>query len=103
MRMLPLLVLLLTLPPAARAQEIEPPEGTRIGSAQVSGLDLDRLSPGLQADIGKLAGSPLNSQQLKELAARIEAEQPRYLAAVRATTDADGAARVVFLVARIRD
>ena len=104
MRMLALLVLLLTLPPApALAQEIEPPDGTRIASAQVSGLDLDRLSPGLQADIGKLAGSPLNSQQLKELAARIEAEQPRYLAAVRATTDADGAARVVFLVARIRD
>ena len=104
MRMFRLLVLLLTVLAApALAQEIEPPDGTRIASAQVSGLDLDRLSPGLQADIGKLAGSPLSRQQLKDLAARIEAEQPRYLAAVRATTDADGAARVVFLVARIRD
>ena len=47
MRMLRLLVLLLTLTPAAAlAQETDPPDGTRITSAQVSGLELDRLSPG---------------------------------------------------------
>ena len=69
----------------------------------MSGLDLSRLSPGLQEDIGKLAGSPLDRQQLRELAARLEAEQPRYVAAVRVTADPDGSARVVFVVARMRD
>jgi hypothetical protein len=86
-----------------RTQEIEPPDGTKINSAQVSGFEITRLSPGLQEDIGKLAGTPLNRQLLKELAARIEAEQPRYVAAIRATQEADGGARVVFVVARIRD
>jgi hypothetical protein len=69
----------------------------------VSGFDITKLSPGLQQDISKLAGTPLNRQLLKELAARIEAEQPRYVAAIRTTQDADGSARVTFVVARIRD
>ena len=69
----------------------------------MSGLDLSRLSPGLQEDIGKLTGSPLDRQKLRELAARLEAEQPRYVAAVRVTADPDGSARVVFVVARMRD
>src|SRR5262245_1432188 len=104
MRILRLLLVLLTLPlAAALAQETEPPEGTKINTATVSGLDLDRLSPGLQEDIGKLAGTPLNRQLLRELASRIEAEQPRYVAAVRITQDPDGAARVVFVLARMRD
>jgi len=102
-RLLVLLLLMTAAPAAALAQEIEPPDGTRIASARVSGLDLDRLSPGLRDEIDKLAGTPLKRQLLKELAARIEAEQPRYLAAVRATQDPDGAARVVFVVARIPD
>ena len=97
-----LLVLLLTTVSAA-AQETEPPDGAKIGSAQVSGFDITKLSPGLQQDISKLAGTPLNRQLLKELAARIEAEQPRYVAAIRTTQDADGSARVTFVVARIRD
>ena len=104
MRIARLLILLLALLPLpATAQEIEPPDGTRIGSALVSGLSLDRLSPGLQEDIGKLAGTPLDRQRLRDLAARIEAEQPRYVAAVRASQDPDGSARVVFVVARIRE
>jgi hypothetical protein len=104
MRILRLLIVLLALPlVAAQAQEIEPPEGTRINGASVSGLDLSRLSPGLQEEIGKLAGSPLNRQQLRDLAARIEAEQPRYVAAVRITQDPDGTARVVFVLARMSD
>ena len=101
-----LLLLLIALPALAQErtqQEIEPPDGTKINSAVVSGLDMDRLSPGLREDIGKLAGTPLSRQTLKELASRIEAEQPRYVAAVRATTETDGGARVVFVVARIRD
>src|SRR6187431_215636 len=88
-----LLVLLLTAVTAA-AQETEPPEGAKIAAAQVSGFDVTKLSPGLQQDIGKLAGTPLNRQLLRELAARLETEQPRYVAAIRTTQDADGSARV---------
>ena len=94
---------LLLAPLPARAQETNPPDGTRITSAQVSGLELSKLSPGLQEEIGKLTGSPLDRQKLKELAGRLEAEQPRYVAAVRVTADPDGSARVVFVVARMRD
>ena len=97
------IALLLLAPSVAHAQETTPPDGTPIASAQVSGLDLSRLSPGLQEDIGKLNGSPLDRQKLRELAARLEAEQPRYVAAVRVTADPDGSARVVFVVARMRD
>jgi surface antigen Omp85-like protein len=101
MKILRLLIVLLALPLAtARAQETEPPDGTRIVSALVSGLDFDRLSPGLQQDINKLAGTPLNRQLLRELAARIEAEQPKYIAGVRVSPDPDGA-RVVFVVAPV--
>lgn len=87
----------------AWAQETEVPEGTTIASAQVSGLDLARLSPGLQEEIGKLAGTALNRERLRDIAARIEAEQPRFVAAVRAVRDPDDEVRVVFVVARLRD
>jgi hypothetical protein len=97
------IALLLVAPSLARAQEATPPDGTRIASAQVSGLELSRLSPGLQEDIGKLNGSPLDRQRVRDLAARIEAEQPRYVAAVRVTADTEANARVVFVVARMRD
>ena len=104
MRFLRLLIPLLALPLAtALAQEIEPPDGARIATALVSGLDLDRLSPGLQDDIRSLAGSALNRQRLRELAARIEAEHPRFIAGVRASQAPDGAAHVVFVVARVPD
>ena len=43
----------------ARAQEPTRPTARAITSAQVSGFDLDQLSPGLQEEIGKLAGTPL--------------------------------------------
>jgi hypothetical protein len=101
MKILRLLILLLAAPlAAAHAQETEPPDGTRIVSALVSGLDVDRLSPGLREDINKLAGTPLNRQLLRELAARLEVEQPKYIAAVRVSPDPDGA-RVVFVVAPV--
>jgi len=96
------LIALLALPFPAQAQETDPPDGTKITSVQVSGLEFTRLSPGLQEEIGKLAGTPLNRQQLRDLAARIEAEQPRYITAVRVTPDPEGA-RVAFVAARIRD
>jgi hypothetical protein len=104
MKMVPPLILLLTLTvAAAHAQETEPPDGTRIASAVVSGFDLDQLSPGLREDIGKLAGTPLNRQLLRDLAARIETEQPRHIAAVRVSQAPNGEARVVFVVARMPD
>lgn len=100
-----LALIVMTLAPLAPAfaQQTDPPDGTRIGVANVSGFELDKLSPGLREQIGKLAGTPLNREALRELASRIEAEQPRHIAAVRVTADPDGSARVVFVVARIRD
>lgn len=80
-----------------------PAEGTKISAAQVSGIDNDRLSPGLRDDIAKLVGTPLNTQTVRELAGRIEAEQPRHVAAVRITPETDGTARVTFVVARQRN
>jgi hypothetical protein len=104
MKRLRLLAALLVMPLlTASAQVTEAPEGATISSAQVSGLDLARLSPGLQKDIAALAGKPLVRETLRLLAARIEAEQPRFVAAVRAVLDLDGEVRVVFVVARIRD
>ena len=83
MRRLALAVAIIVLPfLSAHAQEIEPADGTKISSAQVSGLEMSRLSPGLQEEIGKLAGTPLDRKRLRELAARIETEQPRYIAAL---------------------
>jgi hypothetical protein len=104
MRILALVVAVIaaTVHPAS-AQVIDPPDGTRIASAQVSGLDLDKLSPGLQEEIAKLAGSPLNREDLKAIAARIELEQPRFVAAPRVDADPAGLARVVFVAARLRD
>ena len=88
---------------ASYAQEIEPADGATISSAHVSGIDLDRLSPGLREDIGKLAGTALDRQRLRDLASRIETEQPRYVAAFRITADRADMARVVFVVGRVRD
>jgi hypothetical protein len=97
------LVLVMVASTAAHAQPPDPPEGATIGSAQVSGFDLGRLSPGLQDQIGRLAGGPLSRAQLRELAARIEEEQPRYVAAVRVARAPDHEVRVVFVVAHMRD
>ena len=82
--------LLVATPQAATDQKPTVPEGTVITSAQVTGFDIDRLSPGLREAIHDLAGTPLKQQQLDELAARIEAERPRYVAAVRAVMESDG-------------
>jgi hypothetical protein len=102
MRTLALLIALLTFPAwPAEARQAEPRDGARIADAQVSGFALDRLSPGLRADIRALVGAPLSRRTVNELAARLEVEQPRYVAAVRIVSAPDDAARVVFLVARI--
>src|SRR5436190_14092786 len=70
-----------------RAQEVEPPDGTRISSAQMTGIDPDRVGQAIKDDIGKLVGAPLNRAQLRQIADRIEAEQPRTVTAVRLTPD----------------
>jgi hypothetical protein len=85
MRPLALLIALVILPSVAlRAQEADAKEGTTIAAAQVSGIDADRLSPGLRRDIDALAGAPLDWGDVWELAARIEGERPGVAAAVRA-------------------
>jgi hypothetical protein len=101
MRTLGLLVtLLVTTPQAATDQKPIVPEGTIITSAQVTGFDIARLSPGLREEIRNLAGTPLNQERLDALAARIEGERPRYVAAVRAVMAPDGQAHVFFVVGR---
>src|SRR5262245_60542284 len=101
-----LVLALLALPLTTWAQPTvsptEPPDGAIVASAQVSGFDLGGLSPGLQEDISRIAGGPLDRKALNELAARIEEEQPRFVAAVRVTSIA-GDVRVVFVVAHMRD
>jgi hypothetical protein len=98
-----LVLALLALPLTALAQPTDPPDGAIVASAQVSGFDLGRLSPGLQEDIARLAGGPLDRARLTELATRIEEEQPRYVAAVRVVSVPPDTTRVVFVVALMRD
>lgn len=104
MRTLGSILLVLALAPqAASAQRSPAPDGATIASAEVSGFDLDRLSPGLRDEIRALAGSPLSQERLDALAARIEAERPRRVAAARSFLDPDGKVRVVFVVGRARE
>jgi hypothetical protein len=104
--MKPLSLLLLTLVlcapwQAARAQDVEPPDGAIIESVDLRGLPRESLSPGLRRELETLTGEPLNRQHLSELAARIEGEQPDVVAAVRYLSRPDGQARVILLVVRI--
>ena len=106
MKTLGLLLALLALPfliVTANAQDTDAPEGALIKSAQVSGLAFDQLSPGLRQSIDALVGDRLNRERVAALAARIEAEHPDRVAAIRSVAAPDGEARVVFLVARISD
>ena len=101
MRTIALLITLLAVAPQdATDQKPVVPEGTIINSVQVTGFDIDRLSPGLRHEIRTLAATPLSQQRLDELAARIEAERPRYVVAVRSVMDPDGQARVFFVMGR---
>ena len=101
MRSLGLLITLLAVSPqAATDQTPAVAPGTIITSAHVTGFDVERLSPGLREEITRLEGTPLDQQRLDELAARIEAERPRYVAAVRSVLDPDGRARVFFVMGR---
>jgi hypothetical protein len=55
MRTIGLLITLLAVAPqAATDQKLVVPEGTTITSAQVTGFDIDRLSPGLRQEIRSL-------------------------------------------------
>ena len=94
------LTLLAATPQAATDQKPVVPEGTIITSAQVTGFDIDRLSPGLHEAIRNLANTPLKQETLDALAARLEAERPHYVAAVRAVMDPGGQARVFFVMGR---
>ena len=98
-----ILVVLALAPQAASAQKSPAPEGAPIASAEVSGFDIKRLSPGLADDIRRLPGTALNQERLDALAARIEAERPRHVAAARSFVDPDGHVRVVFVVGRARE
>ena len=95
-----LVTLLATTPQTATDQRLAAPEGTIIASAEVSGFDVARLSPGLREAIAALVGTALSRERLDELAARIEGERPRHVAAVRTVLEDDGRARVFFVVGR---
>ena len=104
MRTLGLLVtLLVAAPQASTDQKPTVPEGTIIASTQITGFDINRLSPGLREAIRTLAGTPLKQERLDELTARLEEERPRYVASVRAVMEADGQARVFFFMGRKDD
>ena len=104
MRTLFLILLCLLVSPApARAQDTEPPDGTRVESAEISGISGNELSPGLRHDIDGLAGRPLARPEVTQLARRIEEEQPDVVVAVRIVARPADEARVIFLVARISD
>src|SRR6188474_2271228 len=95
MRMIALLVSLLALgPQSAPDQRASAPEGTVISAVDVSGFDIDRLSPGLRRDLRSIVGTPLKQDRLDQLASRIEEERPRHVAAARPVLDAGGQARV---------
>jgi len=98
-----LLALLVVSALPLHAQELEPRDGTRVIAAQVTGIETSKLSAELREAIDKLAGTSLDRARLRELAARLELEQPRYVTAIRTTADPSGGARVVFVVARVRD
>src|SRR5262245_31503620 len=95
-----LLTLLVSTAQAATDQKPIVPEGTIITTAEVTGFDIERLSPGLREAIRNLAGTPLEQKRLEELAARLEAERPRHVAAVRSVLEPNGQARVFFVVGR---
>jgi hypothetical protein len=104
MRTLGLLVTVLALAPqASPAQRPTVPEGTVIASVEVSGFDIDSLSPELREAIRSLVGTPLSQDRLNELASRLETERPRLVAAARAGMDPTGQAHVVFVASRPRD
>ena len=88
--------------PPARAQNVAQ-DAPRVESAEVSGLSIDQLSPGLRRDIEDLAGAVQDDARIDRLARRIEEEHPDVVAATRAVPRTDGRVRIVYLVARIND
>ena len=86
----------------AIAQVPAPPDDTGIARVEVSGIALGRLSPGLRQDLDALVGSSYAAESAAALAARIEQEQPEFVAAVRAVPlGPDGGIELIFMVARI--
>ncbi|MEO7191576.1 MAG: BamA/TamA family outer membrane protein [Vicinamibacterales bacterium] len=83
------------------------PDAGRVGplieSTSITGIALNRLSPGLRHDIDALGGTALDEDVLRRLAERIQEEHPEVVAAGRQLPLPDGRVRVVFLVARIED
>ena len=86
----------------AIAQVPAPLNDTGIARVEVSGIALGRLSPGLRQDLDALVGSFYTAESAAALAARIEQEQPEFVAAVRAVPlGPDGDIELIFMVARI--
>ena len=62
MRTIALLITLVAVAPQdATDQKPVVPEGTIITSVEVTGFDMDRLSPGLRHEIRSLPGTPLTN------------------------------------------
>ncbi len=89
---------------AAQVPAVDSPP--TIDTVEITGIDDDRLSPGLQRDIRALEGLPLNAEAVQALTDRVGQELPEYIAATReieATTGEADRIRLIFLVARIGD
>ena len=92
-------------PAGAKVQAQATDQPPIVDDVQVTGIDDDRLSPGLRRDIRALEGSPLDAAAVQELTDRVGQELPEYIAATRqiASAGAIGRIRLIFLIARIRD
>src|SRR5688500_6394313 len=98
MKTLRLLIAILALPFAAHAQDLASFEGLLLESAEVSGLAINQLSPGLRQDIEALAGQQLSGKLVATFADRIEAERPEVVSAVCGVSRPGDAVRLIFLV-----
>jgi hypothetical protein len=98
-----LLSLVAVAPQAVSDQKPVVPQGAVITSVQVTGFDIDRLSPGLRQELRALKGTPLDQQRLDTLVSRIEGERPRYAVAVHSVQDAGGQTWVTFAMTRRDD
>ncbi len=92
-------------PAVAKVQAQATDQPPIVDDVQVTGIDDDRLSPGLRRDIRALEGSPLDAAAVQELTERVGQELPEYIAATRQIASAGGIGRIrlIFLIARICD
>lgn len=91
------------VPTPVEAQAPPSDQQPTVDDVEVTGIDDDRLSPGLRRDIRALEGGPLDPAAVESLIDRVGQELPEYIAATReiAADDQPGRIHLIFLIARI--